>query len=285
MTEFTKQVTYREKLLNFFKRSIWRFAPLLNDRTQLIQLLRAAENQHLLDAQSLAMIESILQVSEIRVRDIMIPRSQMTVVDVEDSLEAILPIVVESGHSRFPVVGEGRDEIIGILLAKDLLAYQFKKTQFDLREIIRLPMFVPDSKRLNLLLQDFRSSHNHMAIVVDEYGHASGLVTIEDVLEQIVGEIEDEYDIDDEMMIKKHNETQFMVKAITPVEDFNQYFGCQLNEEEFDTIGGLVTQALGHLPKRGETVVIENFRFRVLHADSRRIRLLRVTLLVKAHSP
>lgn len=279
MTEFTPPVTYWERLLNFFKRGVWHFAPLLRDRAQLIQLLRTAEKRHLLDAQSLAMIESILQVSEIRVRDIMIPRSQMTVIDVDDSLEVILPIVVESAHSRFPVVGEGRDEIIGILLAKDLLAYQFKKTQFDLREIIRLPVFVPDSKRLNLMLQDFRSSHNHMAIVVDEYGHASGLVTIEDVLEQIVGEIEDEYDIDDEMMIKKHTETQFMVKAITPVEDFNQYFGCQLNEEEFDTVGGLVTQALGHLPKRGETVVIENFRFRVLHADSRRIRLLRVTLL------
>jgi len=277
MAESIPDISYWEKLSNFFKDNLIHL--FFKNPSQLIQLLRNAEKRHLLDMQSLAMIESILQVSEMRVRDIMIPRSQMIVVNAEDSLEDILPIAVESSHSRFPVMGESRDEVIGILLAKDLLAYQFKKEKFDIREIIRIPIFVPDSKRLNLMLQDFRSSRNHMAIIVDEYGHASGLITIEDVLEQIVGEIEDEYDVNDEMLIKKHSETQFMVKALTPIEDFNQYFGCQLNEEEFDTVGGLVTQALGHLPKRGETVIIENFRFRVLHADSRKIRLLRVTLL------
>jgi magnesium and cobalt transporter len=249
------------------------------DKNHLLHLLRDAEKRHLLDMQSLIMIEGILQVSEMHVRDVMIPRSQMTVVHAEASLEEILPGVIESAHSRFPVIEESRDEVVGILLAKDLLAYQNKPETFDIYEIIRPSIFVPESKRLNLMLQDFRSSHNHMAMVVDEYGQTAGLVTIEDVLEQIVGEIEDEYDIDDEMLFKKHSDTQFIVKALAPIEDFNEYFHCQLNDEEFDTIGGLVTQALGHLPERGETVVIPPFRFRILHADNRRIRLLRVTLL------
>lgn len=279
MTENSPHTSALKRWLDVFRQRVLGFFLTPKNHQELIQLLRNVEKRHLLDAQSLTMIESILQVSEIRVRDIMIPRSQMIVVEAEASLEAILPIVIESAHSRFPVVGESRDEIIGILLAKDLLAYSLEKERFDIQEIIRTPVFVPDSKRLNLMLQDFRSSRNHMAIVVDEYGQPSGLVTIEDVLEQIVGEIEDEYDVDDEMLIKKHSETQFIVKAFAPIEDFNQYFGCHLNEEEFDTVGGLVTQALGHLPKRGETVIIENFRFRVLHADNRRIRLLRVTML------
>lgn len=271
--------SYRQKWLDFLSHQLAWLQAKPTTLHQLIQLLRESEKRHLLDAQSLAMIESILQVSEIRVGDIMIPRTQMTVVEAKASLQEILPIVIESGHSRFPVIGENRDEVIGILLAKDLLAYQFEKTNFVIHEIIRSPVFVPDSKRLNLMLQDFRSSHNHMAIIVDEYGHAAGLVTIEDVLEQIVGEIEDEYDINDEMLIKQHSETQFMVKALLPIEDFNVYFNCQLEEEAFDTVGGLVIHALGHVPKRGETVVIDSFRFRVLHADNRRIRLLRVTRL------
>ena len=279
MIENAPQTSALKRWLNVFRQRVLGFFLTPENHQELIQLLRNVEKQDLIDAQSLTMIESILQVSEIRVRDIMIPRSQMIVIEAEASLEAILPIVIESAHSRFPVVSENRDEVIGILLAKDLLAYSLEKARFDIREIIRTPVFVPDSKRLNLMLQDFRSSRNHMAIVVDEYGQPSGLITIEDVLEQIVGEIEDEYDVDDEMLIKKHSETQFTVKALTPIEDFNQYFGCHLNEEEFDTVGGLVTQALGHLPKRGEMVVIENFRFRVLHADNRRIRLLRVTVL------
>lgn len=279
MIENAPQTSALKRWLNVFRQRVLGFFLTPENHQELIQLLRNVEKQDLIDAQSLTMIESILQVSEIRVRDIMIPRSQMIVIEAEASLEAILPIVIESAHSRFPVVSENRDEVIGILLAKDLLAYSLEKARFDIREIIRTPVFVPDSKRLNLMLQDFRSSRNHMAIVVDEYGQPSGLITIEDVLEQIVGEIEDEYDVDDEMLIKKHSETQFIVKALTPIEDFNQYFGCHLNEEEFDTVGGLVTQALGHLPKRGEMVVIENFRFRVLHADNRRIRLLRVTVL------
>ncbi len=279
MTEEPSHPSYIRKMLNFFKCIGLHFFRMPTNQQELIQLLRHIEKQHLLDTQSLTMIESILQVSEIRVRDIMVPRSQMTVIDIELPLQTILPLVIESGHSRFPVVEEGHDEVIGILLAKDLLAYQFDQERFNIREIIRSPVFVPDSKRLNLMLQDFRRSRNHIAIIVDEYGHASGLITIEDVLEQIVGEIEDEYDVNDEMLIKKHSETQFIVKAFAPIEDFNQYFDCKLDEEEFDTIGGLVTHALGHLPKRGETVTIQNFRFRVLHADNRRIRLLRVTTL------
>jgi magnesium and cobalt transporter len=246
------------------------------DRNHLTQLLRDAENRHIIDAQSLLMFEGILQVSELHVRDIMVPYSQMTVVNAEADLSEILPIVTESGHSRFPVI-EDQNEVVGILLAKDLLAYQSEKEDFDIYGIMRPSIVVPESKRLNLMLQDFRRSHNHMAIVVDEYGKAIGLITIEDVLEQIVGEIEDEYDVDAEMLIKKHSETQFIVKAFTPIEDFNQYFGSDFSDEDFDTVGGLVTHALGHLPQRGEVVNIENFRFRILHADNRRIRLLRVT--------
>lgn len=269
----------KDKFLNGFQHFILRFIPFPSHREQLMQLLRDAEKRHLMDAQSLLMIESILKVSEIRIGDIMVPRSQMIVIDAGSPFEDILPIVINSGHSRFPVIEETRDEVVGILLAKDLLAYTLQREKFHIDEVMRAPVFVPDSKRLNLMLQDFRRSRNHMAIVVDEYGHASGLVTIEDILEQIVGEIEDEYDVDDEMLIKKHTETQFIVKGLTPIEDFNRYFGCELSEEAFDTVGGLVTQALGHLPRHGESVVIQKFRFRVLYADSRRIRLLRVTVL------
>jgi magnesium and cobalt transporter len=273
------RISFKQKFFNILNKYLLRLTAFPSSHENLIQLLRVGETNRLMDAQSLFMIESILQVSEIRIRDIMIPRSQMVVIDAELSFEEILPIVVESGHSRFPVIEKNRDEVVGILLAKDLLAYMLQREKFDIYEIVRTPIFVPDSKRLNLMLQDFRRSRNHMAIIVDEYGHASGLVTIEDILEQIVGEIEDEYDVDDEMLIKKHSETQFIVKGLTQIQDFNNYFGCQLNEEEFDTVGGLVIQALGHLPRRGESVVIEKFRFRVLYADSRRIRLLRVTLL------
>ncbi len=254
------------------------------DREQLVNLLRDAEQRNLLDAQALGIIEGALQISEMQVWDIMVPRAQMVVVELDSTPEEFLPLVIESGHSRFPVIGETRDEIVGILLAKDLLSYNFrdKTTRFQMRDILRPVVFVPEGKHLNALLQEFRNTRNHLAIVVDEYGGVSGLVTIEDVLEQIVGEIEDEYDIDDEVFIKKNNETQYTVKSLTPIEEFNEYFNAQLEDSEFDTIGGLVMHALGHLPKRGESTILDRFRFKVLSADNRRIRLLQVTLRKKS---
>lgn len=253
------------------------------DREQLVELLRDAEQRNLLDAQALAMIEGVLQISEMQVWDIMIPRAQMVVVEEDMPLQEFLPLVMESGHSRFPVIGENRDEVVGILLAKDLLRYSAlaEQARFNIRDILRPVVFVPESKRLDRLLQDFRRTHNHMAIVVDEYGGVAGLVTIEDVLEQIVGEIEDEYDVDDEAFIKKISETQYTVKALTPIEEFNQYFTAELDEDEFDTIGGLVMQAFGRLPKRGDIINIDRFRFKVLRADNRRVYLLRLTVRKK----
>lgn len=250
------------------------------DREQLMELLRDAEQRNLLDAQALAMIEGVLQISEMQVRDIMVPRAQMVVIERDESLQKFLPDVIESAHSRFPVIGENRDEVVGILLAKDLLRYNnpAEQAHFNIVNILRPVAFVPEGKRLDSLLQEFRRTHNHMAIVVDEYGGVAGLVTIEDVLEQIVGEIEDEYDIDDEAFIKKLGSMQYDVKALTPIEDFNEHFNANLDDSEFDTIGGLIIHAFGHLPKRNEAITIDRFRFKVLHADNRRVRLLRVTV-------
>lgn len=250
------------------------------DREQLVDLLRDAEQRNLLDAQALSMIEGVLEISQIRIRDIMIPRAQMVVIEQDSTLEEFSPNVIESGHSRFPVINENRDEISGILLAKDLLRFSSltSKAQFNILDVLRPALFVPESKRLDKLLQDFRRTHNHMAIVVDEYGGVAGLVTIEDVLEQIVGDIEDEYDIDEETFIKQLSPTQYTVKALTPIEDFNEYFKSNLSDAEFDTIGGLVMGEFGHLPKRGETIIVDGFRIKVLNADSRRIHLLRLAL-------
>jgi magnesium and cobalt transporter len=253
------------------------------NREQLIELLRDAKQRALLDTNALSMIEGVLQVSEMRVRDIMIPRANMAVVERDAPLEQILPIVIESAHSRFPVIDDDRSEVVGILLAKDLLAYSVDRDRrFDIRDLLRAAVFVPESKRLNVLLDEFRASRNHMAIVVDEYGGAAGLVTIEDVLEQIVGEIEDEHDIEEGTSILKRSETEFTAKAVTSIEDFNEYFDAEFDDDEFDTIAGLVSKALGHLPKRGEKVDIDRFRFRVLRADSRRIHLLSIRLLAQA---
>ncbi len=252
------------------------------NKEQLIELLKDAKRRALLDTEALSMMEGVLQVSELRVRDIMIPRAHMVVVERDHPLEEILPVVIESAHSRFPVIGDDRGEVVGILLAKDLLAYcGERKRRFDMRDLLRAAVFVPESKRLNVLLNEFRSSRNHMAIVVDEFGAASGLVTIEDVLEQIVGEIEDEHDFDEGTLILQRGEREFTAKALTPIEDFNEYFGTDFSDDEFDTIAGLVTNALGHLPKRGETAEIGSFRFKVLRADSRRIHLLNIRLLSK----
>jgi magnesium and cobalt transporter len=254
------------------------------DREELIRVLRDAHERGLFDVDAQAMIEGVLQVSDMQVRDIMIPRSQMVVASRDASPEELIPIVIESGHSRFPVIGDSRDEVVGVLLAKDLLRYTSKndKQNFSVREILRPPVFVPESKRLNVLLKEFRASRNHLAIVVDEYGGVAGMVTIEDVLEQIVGEIEDEHDIDEDTFIRKYSDKNFTVKALTPIEDFNEYFELDFSDEEFDTIGGLVTHKLGRLPKRGETVVLENMSFQILNADNRRIHLMKVTLLQKS---
>ena len=250
------------------------------DKEQLGELLRDARKRALLDADALSMMEGVLAVAELRVRDIMIPRAQMVVVARDDALGKVLEVAIESGHSRFPVIGDDRGEVIGLLLAKDLLQYCGERAaDFDMREVLRSAVFVPESKRLNVLLRELRASRTHMAIVVDEYGDAAGLVTIEDVLEQIVGEIEDEYDFDEGVFILRRSETDYTLKAHTTIEEFNEYFGSSLDEGEFDTIGGLVIGALGHLPKRGEVVQIANFSFEVVRADSRRIRLLSVKVL------
>jgi magnesium and cobalt transporter len=247
------------------------------DREELLELLHGAFEHKLLDADALSMIEGVLQVSEMTVRDIMIPRAQMDVVSIDDDPEDFLPLVLETKHSRFPVIGENKDDVVGILLAKELLNFYRTPDSFSLRETLRPAVFVPESKRLNVLLRDFRANRNHIAIVVDEYGGVSGLVTIEDVLEQIVGDIEDEYDFDEsEDNIIAESGGRFRVKAQTEIADFNAHFGADFADDEFDTVGGLVLQAFGRLPKRGETATIGDFLFRVVRADSRRLYTLQV---------
>src|SRR5215468_5386475 len=247
------------------------------DREELLELLHGAFEHKLLDADALSMIEGVLQVSEMTVRDIMIPRAQMDVVSIDDNPEDFLPLVLETKHSRFPVIGENKDDVVGILLAKELLNFYRTPDSFDLRETLRPAVFVPESKRLNVLLRDFRANRNHIAIVVDEYGGVSGLVTIEDVLEQIVGDIEDEYDFDEsEDNIIAESGGRFRVKAQTEIADFNAHFRADFADDEFDTVGGLVLQAFGRLPKRGEAATIGDMRFRVIRADSRRLYTLQV---------
>jgi magnesium and cobalt transporter len=246
------------------------------DRDQLIELLHSAFERNLLDADALSMIEGVLQVSESQVRDVMIPRAQMDMIDVSESPEAFIPFVIETAHSRFPVYEESKDNVIGILLAKDLLLYYARK-DFDVREMLRPAVFIPEAKRLNVLLKEFRANRNHIAIVVDEYGGVAGLITIEDVLEQIVGEIEDEYDFDEtEDNILQDKSGRFRVKAVTEIADFNDSFGTAFSDDEFDTVGGLVIKRFGRVPKRGESVVLDGFSFQVLRADSRKIHSLMV---------
>ena len=256
------------------------------DREELVELLRHAHERDLLDIDALAMIEGVFEVADMRVRDIMIPRAQMEVISREDGFDAILDFVLSTGHSRYPVVGDNRDEVIGVLLAKDLLRQcrGGHDSPFDLQDMLRPPVFVPESKRLNVLLKDFRRTRNHMAVVANEYGGVAGLVTIEDVLEQIVGDIDDEHDDeDDDGQILLHEDGHFTVKALTPIEDFNEYFGAQYSDDEFDTIGGLLINRIGRVPKRGESVDLDRFRFRVLRADTRRVHLLE--LRVQEASP
>jgi magnesium and cobalt transporter len=245
------------------------------DRATLVQLLRSAYQRNLLDADALSIVEGALAVSEIQVRDIMIPRAQMDVIDVNEPVDRFMPQVIGSAHSRFPVIGENRDDVIGILLAKDLLRHYAGEEQFNVREMLRPAIFVPESKRLNVLLREFRASRNHMAIVADEYGGVAGLVTIEDVLEQIVGDIEDEYDFDEASdNILPEPGGRFRVKALTQIADFNAAFGTDFPDEEHDTVAGLVIAQLGRLPKRGETLAIGGLKVQVLRADSRRVYTL-----------
>ncbi len=257
------------------------------DINDLLTLLRQAQRRQIFGRDALTMIEGVFQVADMQARDLMIPRSQMVVVERDTTLETMLPPIIESGHSRFPVIDDNRDEVVGVLLAKDILRYfpESERARFDLRDILRKPVFVPESKRLNTLLQEFRSSRNHMAIVVDEYGGTAGLITIEDVLEQIVGDIDDEHDADEEPQIREHGSGRYTVDALTPIEDFNDYFECDYSDEGFDTIGGLVVHHLGHVPVAGETATIDRFWFRVLDADSRRIRELQVVWLDRADTP
>jgi magnesium and cobalt transporter len=251
-----------------------------DDREELLRLLHGAFEHKLLDADALSIIEGALQVSEMTVRDIMIPRAQMDVVSIDDEPAQFIPLVLETRHSRFPVIGENKDDVVGILLAKELLNFYTNPEGFKLHDTLRPAVFVPESKRLNVLLRDFRANRNHMAIVVDEYGGVSGLVTIEDVLEQIVGDIEDEYDFDEaEDNIIPETNGRFRVKAQTEIAEFNEKFGSALSDDEFDTVGGLVLKAFGRLPKRGETTTFDKFRFRVVRADSRRLYTLQVEKL------
>jgi magnesium and cobalt transporter len=249
------------------------------DREALIEMLRISESRNLIDPDALAMIEGALQVSDMQARDIMVPRVQMIVIKYNAEPQDILSVVLESGHSRFPVIGSDANEILGILLAKDLLIYfaDSAERKFNIKDMMRTPVFVPESKRLNVLLREFRSSRNHMAIVVDEYTSVSGLITIEDVIEEIVGNIQDEHDIEEEEHIIPYGRNRYTVSAVTPIDEFNEYFKTTLSDEEYDTIGGLILKAFGHVPKRGELLEFEGFNVKILRADQRRIYLMRMT--------
>ncbi|MBT8145158.1 MAG: CBS domain-containing protein [Gammaproteobacteria bacterium] len=263
---------------NWFRRLFTGFATEPRNRDELAAVLRDAQERGLFDKDAHRMLEGVLHVSEEQVRDIMIPRAHMVVVERDDAPEDLLSVIVESGHSRFPVVGENRDEVVGILLAKDLLRFfaENGKSRFDIRECLRPAVFIPESKRLNILLKEFRANRNHMAIVVDEYGGVSGLITIEDVIEQIVGEIDDEHDIIDDIPIQREGESRYRVQALTRIDDFNEYFEIEFDDEEYDTIGGLIMHELGRLPRRGELLEFGGFEFKVLRADRRRIETVQV---------
>ena len=270
-----KQYIY-QKIFRFFLNLLTQEPP---NREGLIEILRNAENRNLLDADALLMIEGALHVSETHVRDIMVPRVQMIIIDNNAKPEEILKSVVESGHSRFPVIGDSSDEIEGILLAKDLLNYYADADRdFNIKDVMRPTVFIPESKRLNVLLREFRMSRNHMAIVVDEYNGVAGLVTIEDVIEEIIGEIEDEHDHEDnEININTHDNNRYTVKALTPISEFNEFFNTEISDNEYDTVGGFVINTFGYLPKRGEIINFEKFNIKILRADKRRVHLILFT--------
>ncbi|HLA33122.1 MAG TPA: HlyC/CorC family transporter [Pseudomonas sp.] len=259
------------------------FAHEPKNRKQLLEVLREAHQNKLLDSEALAIVEGAIQVADLQVRDIMVPRSQMMSIKANQTPKDFLPAIIDAAHSRYPVVGESLDDVIGILLAKDLLPLilQGDQSSFSIKDLLRPATFVPESKRLNVLLREFRANHNHMAVVIDEYGGVAGLVTIEDVLEQIVGDIEDEHDVEEDSYVKPLPSGDFLVKALTPIDNFNDSFDTQFSDDEFDTVGGLVMNSFGHLPKRNEVTDIGEFRFRVISADSRRVHLLRLTPLAR----
>lgn len=269
---------------SWFNRLTQAFAHEPKNRKELLEVLREAHQNKLLDSEALAIVEGAIQVADLQVRDIMVPRSQMMSIKANQSPQEFLPAIIEAAHSRYPVVGESLDDVIGILLAKDLLPLILsgEHASFDIKTLLRPATFVPESKRLNVLLREFRANHNHMAVVIDEYGGVAGLVTIEDVLEQIVGDIEDEHDVEEDSFIKPLPSGDYLVKALTPIESFNEAFDTTFSDDEFDTVGGLVMSTFGHLPKRNEVTEIGEFRFRVLNADSRRIHLLRLTPLERS---
>ncbi|MDX1705086.1 CNNM family magnesium/cobalt transport protein CorC [Pseudidiomarina sp.] len=253
-----------------------------SSREELVDMIQDAEERDLIDNDTKEMIEGVLDVAELKVRDIMVPRSQMVTIDINQTVESFLPIVIDSQHSRYPVVSENKDHIEGILLAKDLLAYGFGMTdeEFSLTKVIRPAVIVPEGKRVDVLLKEFREQRYHMAIVVDEYGGVSGLVTIEDILEEIVGEIEDETDFDEDLKadIRRINKSRYSVKALTTIEDFNDYFDTRYGDEEYDTIGGMVAHGFGHLPQPGEEITLAGILFKVTGADKRRIQQLQITI-------
>ncbi len=245
------------------------------DSHALIEILRDSESRNIVNPDVLVMLEGAIHVSEMQVRDVMVPRVQMTVINHDAKPDEIIHIVIDSGHSRFPVVSDDQDDVLGILLAKDLLSCFVDNgaNAFDIEDLMRPAVFTPESKRLNVLLRDFRTNRNHMAMVVDEYGIA-GLVTIEDVIEEIIGEIEDEHDIDEEEYIRQDGSHLYTVEGFTPIDDFNHYFGTQIEDQDYDTVGGLITHAFGYLPKRSETIEFEGYQVKVLHADKRRVHSL-----------
>ncbi|MDW5376776.1 transporter associated domain-containing protein [Halomonas sp. HP20-15] len=268
--------SWLEKLFNAFSSD----SDEPNSRDELLVFLREAAAKLRLDPDALTIIEGAFQISDQQTREVMIPRSQVTAIGIDQAPEDYLPVIFETGHSRYPVIGENLDEVLGILLVKDLLQLlqvnDGERDRIALREVIRPAMFIPESKRLNSLLKEFRDTHNHMAVVVDEYGGTAGIVTIEDILEQIVGDIEDEHDTDEEDDIRDMGDGSFAIRALTPIDDFNERFDTEFSDDEFDTVGGLVMQRFGYLPRRGEQAHLGEWRFTVLGADNRRIRLLQV---------
>jgi len=252
-------------------------------RKDLREIIEIAQNNDVIDSDELTIIDGAMQVSEMQVREIMVPRTQMTIIKADQPLSELLPQIIKTAHSRYPVIGENTDEVMGILLAKDLLPQILKNdaAEFDITPLLRPATVVPESKRLNVLLRDFRENRNHMAMVIDEYGGVAGLVTIEDVLEEIVGEIEDEHDVEQDSYIKKLAENDYIIKALTPIDDFNDQFDASFSDEEFDTIGGIILQKFGHLPRRNEVTTVDGYQFKVLNADSRQVHLLRMSTVVE----